>query len=247
MTTADQHPQQVEMLRQKLQQSELTIHELKGLVQKLSSENFELKSKIQYPVTPLAQPFENFVDFQPSDVIDSETEPVSDSRQSFLKRPVSMYETRESPYNKLQLPESRTTNSMYQMANNQVTTLPSADEVNHRTDLVTRRIQELWTAMQSNANRNSYVPCAERIRVAVAELSAIFPQNIADETVRNALKQLNTNTSVLQTECSGLQHALLMDNQEKSDIYMQEVRNCAYYLASATKTLVTKFPQQTEN
>lgn len=202
----------------------MTITELKGLVQKLSSENFELKSKIEIQV-----PCE-----------ETETEPVSDSRSSSLKRPVSMYETRESPYNKLQLPDSRTATSMYQMQNQELS-LPLPEEVNRRTDLVTKRIQELWLAMQGNTVNNSYVPCAERIRVAVAELVAIFPPNINEDTIKNALKQLNTNTNQLQAECNGLQRAMITDNKEISDMYMQEVRNCAYYLAMATKTLVTKF------
>lgn len=41
---------------------------------------------------------------------------------------------------------------------------------------MTRRIQELWMAMQDSKQREAFVPCAERIRVAVAELTAIFPQ-----------------------------------------------------------------------
>lgn len=45
-----------------------------------------------------------------------------------------------------------------------------------RTEQVTRRIQELWLAMQDPSQREAFVPCAERIRVAVAELTAIFPQ-----------------------------------------------------------------------
>jgi hypothetical protein len=54
--------------------------------------------------------------------------------------------------------------------------LPLAEEVVRRTDQVTKRIQELWASMQDLEGRDSFVPCAERIRVAVAELSAIFPQ-----------------------------------------------------------------------
>lgn len=172
---------------------------------------------------------------------ETETEPVSDGRSSSMKRPVSMYETRESPYNKLQLPDSRSATSMYQMQNQELS-LPLPEEVKRRTDLVTKRMQELWSAMQQgNLLNNSYIPCAERIRVAVAELVAIFPPNITEDTIKNALKQLNTNTNQLQAECSGLQHALATENKEISDMYLQEVRNCAYYLAVATKTLVTKF------
>lgn len=112
----------------------------------------------------------------------TETEPVSDSR--FAKRPVSMFEPREGIHNAhkalLQLPESRTTSSMYQMADDakkppRDQTLPSDEDVKHRTDIVTRRIQELWTAMQDQV-RDAFVPCAERIRVAIEELTAVFPQ-----------------------------------------------------------------------
>ena len=49
-----------------------------------------------------------------------------------------------------------------------------------RTDQVTKRIQELWVSMQDQGsqgvNRDTFVSCAERIRVAVAELTAIFPK-----------------------------------------------------------------------
>lgn len=54
--------------------------------------------------------------------------------------------------------------------------MPQAEEVVRRTDQVTKRIQELWAHMQAPDTRQAFVPCAERIRVAVAELTAIFPQ-----------------------------------------------------------------------
>lgn len=60
--------------------------------------------------------------------------------------------------------------------------MPQSEEVVRRTDQVTKRIQELWASMQSDSYsrgtdaRHAFVPCAERIRVAVAELTAIFPQ-----------------------------------------------------------------------
>lgn len=94
-----------------------------------------------------------------------------------------MFEPREGPYTKVQqIPESRTTNSMYQMAAQKRLdpTLPLSEEVKHRTDLVTRRIQELWSAMQDVTLKDAFVPCSERIRVAVAELVAIFPTVIFD-------------------------------------------------------------------
>lgn len=58
--------------------------------------------------------------------------------------------------------------------------MPLPEEVMRRTDQVTKRIQELWVSMQDQGpptvNRDTFVPCAERIRVAVAELTAIFPK-----------------------------------------------------------------------
>lgn len=86
-----------------------------------------------------------------------------------------------------QIPESRSANSMYQIVdgltpplgtgngNNTVATMPRAEVVKYLTDSVTRRIQELWTAMQEMTSNDAYIPCAERIRVAVADLAAIFP------------------------------------------------------------------------
>lgn len=176
-----------------------------------------------------------------------------------------MFEPREGPYtNKIQqIPESRTTTSMYQMAGGKRLdpTLPLSEEVKHRTDVVTRRIQELWTAMQDMNVKDAFVPCSERIRVAVAELTAIFPavcslkinvqknvslsilffQAINDETIKNSLRQLNQNTGHIQAECTRLQRALASDDTTSSDLFMQEVRNSAYNLAMATKMLVTQF------
>ena len=45
----------------------------------------------------------------------------------------------------------------------------------------------------------------------------------------------------MQNECSQLQISLNNDNKSSTELYMQEVRNCAYNLAMATKTLVTLF------
>lgn len=103
-----------------------------------------------------------------------------------------MFEARESPNTTklLQIPESRTTTSMYQMLDGTVASgtaitngncvsapqqFPRSEEVKYRTEIVTKRIQELWTVMQEMTSNEAFIPCAERIRVAVAELTAIFP------------------------------------------------------------------------
>lgn len=118
----------------------------------------------------------------------------SHSTTAYNKRPVSMYETREGPHatKSQQNHDNRTANSMYQMVDGQAqqvdvggvdygtastngTTLPHSDEVKHRTEVVTRRIQELWSVMQEMTANDVFVPGAERIRIAVAELTAVFP------------------------------------------------------------------------
>lgn len=105
-----------------------------------------------------------------------------------------MYETREGPHTAKtqQNHDNRTANSMYQMNDGQTqpadgnadynkssstngTTLPHSDDVKHRTDVVTRRIQELWSVMQEMSSNDAFVPGAERIRIAVTELTALFP------------------------------------------------------------------------
>lgn len=128
--------------------------------------------------------------------VDSSTE-LNESHltTAYNKRPVSMYETREGPHAaKLQQNhDNRTANSMYQMIDGQIqqsdgertidyasvstngSTLPHSDEVKHRTEIVTRRIQELWSVMQEMTANDVFVPGAERIRIAVSELTAIFP------------------------------------------------------------------------
>lgn len=128
--------------------------------------------------------------------VDTSTETnESNLTTAYNKRPVSMYETREGPHAiKLQQNhDNRTANSMYQMIDGQSqqidgehnidyttvstngSTLPHSDEVKHRTEIVTRRIQELWSVMQEMTANDVFVPGAERIRIAVSELTAIFP------------------------------------------------------------------------
>lgn len=113
-----------------------------------------------------------------------------------------MYETREGPHatkSHAQQHDNRTANSMYQMneeeaqksataeetgadhstaasaTTNGCGPLPHSEDVKHRTEVVTRRIQELWSVMQEMTSNDVFVPGADRIRAAVAELTALFP------------------------------------------------------------------------
>lgn len=161
-----------------------------------------------------------------------------------------MYEARQVPRDENRPP---ITQSLYSVgssssgSSNSNQSLPLVEEVTKRTEVVTRRIQELWLAMQDLAKKDSFVPCSERIRVGVAELIAIFPHSMTDEVLKGALRQLNQNTSAIQAESTNLQRALNSENPANVELYLQQVRNCAYNLAKATKTLVTQFQQWLES
>ncbi|XP_058838566.1 ARF GTPase-activating protein Git [Topomyia yanbarensis] len=265
---------EVETLRQKLQDQESTINELRVLVQKLTSENCQLKSNMGSRESEVLLRIDSHPNGSTAAAEVEELEPVSDGRQYF-KRPVSMYEARQLPRDENRPP---ITQSLYSMAPlgttsavnaaggastnnsagsdlNATTTrsgsqpqLPHFDEVKKRTDLVARRIKELFASLQDLTKTDAFVPCAERIRVAVAELMAIFPATMREETLKNALKQLTYNTNLIQTECTRLQRSFAEEGQQPvlSDsikVNMEQVRGCAYDLAMSTKILITRFQQ----
>jgi G protein-coupled receptor kinase interacting protein 2 len=141
------------------------------------------------------------------------------------------------------------THSLYSVASNSSTSsstsaqLPLVEEVTKRTEIVTKRIQELWLAMQDLSKKDSFVPCSDRIRIGVTDLIAIFPPTLSAEyeVLKGALQQLTINTASIQTECVNLHRALSAETPTNIEVHLQAVRNCAYNLAKATKTLVTQF------
>ncbi|XP_046826388.1 ARF GTPase-activating protein GIT1 isoform X7 [Vespa crabro] len=248
-------PSVVEVLKKQLTLSESTVrdlqsqvHVLQNTVDKLTQENVGLKQIIEHNKTSADGILNGHIGSEQ----EPELEPVLDIKTSISRsnqRPASMYETREG----LRKPNSWSTTicqtnrdtEALSRTNTQslwdygIPTLPPSEEVTRRTEQVTRRIQELWMAMQDPHQREAFVPCAERIRVAVAELTAIFPQNPIEENIKSALRQLNGNTGRLQAECSGLQRCT--GDAEHIGHCLQQVRSCAYDIAKATKLLVTQF------
>ncbi|XP_076665674.1 ARF GTPase-activating protein GIT1 isoform X2 [Andrena cerasifolii] len=247
-------PSVVEVLKKQLTLSESTvrdlrdqIHTLHNTVEQLTHENNGLKQMFHAKDST-----DGVINGHVGGEQEPELEPVLDIKTSLTRsnqRPASMYETREG----LRKPSSWSTTigqtkrdpEAMSRTNTQslwecgAPNLPPSEEVIRRTEQVTRRIQELWMAMQDPKQREAFVPCAERIRVAVAELTAIFPQNPIEENIRSALRQLNGNTGRLQAECSGLQRCT--SDVEHMDRCLQQVRSCAYDIAKATKFLVTQF------
>ncbi|KAG5678630.1 hypothetical protein PVAND_008286 [Polypedilum vanderplanki] len=243
VATAADNNSELEQLRKQLKNSELTITELKAIVEKLSLENSILKTRIDS--SPISQEVQLRIHDTPEN---SPTEPEPSKPLNVnSKRPVSMYEARQAPRDENRPP---VTQSLYSVASNSsgsssTTSLPIVDEVTKRTEIVTRRIQELWLAMQDLSSKDKFIPCSERIRLGVTDLIAIFPKTATDEheILRSALRNLNVNTTAIQNECANLQRALNSENPTNIDVHLQQVRNCAYNLAKATKTLVTQFQQ----
>lgn len=111
-------------------------------------------------------------------------------------RSVSMFETRDgsNTLKPTQIHENRSTNSMYQMIDGHPLNernksdearssvngtalpniLPRTEDVKYHTEIVTRRIQELWSVMQERTSAAVFIPGAEKVALAVADLTALF-------------------------------------------------------------------------
>uniref|UniRef100_A0A1A9X3Q2 Arf-GAP domain-containing protein n=1 Tax=Glossina brevipalpis TaxID=37001 RepID=A0A1A9X3Q2_9MUSC len=256
---------EMETLRKQINDYVSEINQLKTVVQKLSDENSELKSKfsnvtqkslnasntsvydeplrIDFTLNDQEQELHSLPEgsiintgtLNVSNSSSSATSSATNSNQSTIKRPASMYERRlTTGFTKTQN-ESRNTTSMYQMAGDKAL----REDLNQKADIVTHRLKELIHSMQDASNRESLIPCAEHIRTAVLELIKVFamPSN-CNETIRETIMQLNRNNILIQRNCENLRNALDTDDKTAIDKYTKDVRECAYYIASATKTLV---------
>ncbi|XP_043966842.1 ARF GTPase-activating protein GIT2a isoform X7 [Gambusia affinis] len=124
-------------------------------------------------------------------------------------------------------------------------TLPSTEDVIRKTEQITKNIQELLRAAQDNKH-DSFVPCSERIHVAVTEMAALFPKKPRSETVRGSLRLLTTSACRLQSEC---RKAVPLDGSSGPDMQLvtQQVIQCAYDIAKAAKQLVTITTKENTN
>ncbi|XP_067910876.1 ARF GTPase-activating protein GIT2a isoform X6 [Heterodontus francisci] len=124
-------------------------------------------------------------------------------------------------------------------------TLPSTEDVIRKTEQITKNIQELLRAAQENKH-DSFMPCSERIHVAVAEMAALFPKKPRSEMVRTSLRLLTSSAYRLQSECK---KALPAEPSPATDIQLvtQQVIQCAYDIAKAAKQLVTITTKENNN
>ncbi|XP_067862127.1 ARF GTPase-activating protein GIT2a isoform X7 [Heptranchias perlo] len=124
-------------------------------------------------------------------------------------------------------------------------TLPSTEDVIRKTEQITKNIQELLRAAQEN-KYDSFMPCSERIHVAVAEMAALFPKKPRSDMVRASLRLLTSSAYRLQSECK---KALPAEPSPATDIQLvtQQVIQCAYDIAKAAKQLVTITTKENNN
>ncbi|XP_062941673.1 ARF GTPase-activating protein GIT2 isoform X5 [Cynocephalus volans] len=123
--------------------------------------------------------------------------------------------------------------------------LPSTEDVIRKTEQITKNIQELLRAAQENKH-DSYIPCSERIHVAVTEMAALFPKKPKSDTVRTSLRLLTSSAYRLQSECK---KTLPGDSGSPTDVRLatQQVIQCAYDIAKAAKQLVTITTKENSN
>nr|XP_021400369.2 ARF GTPase-activating protein GIT2 isoform X1 [Lonchura striata domestica] len=123
--------------------------------------------------------------------------------------------------------------------------LPSTEDVIRKTEQITKNIQELLRAAQENKH-DSYIPCSERIHVAVTEMAALFPKKPKSDLVRTSLRLLTSSAYRLQSEC---RKALPAEPSPAPDIQLvtQQVIQCAYDIAKAAKQLVTITTKENNN
>lgn len=123
--------------------------------------------------------------------------------------------------------------------------LPSTEDVIRKTEQITKNIQELLRAAQENKH-DSFIPCSERIHVAVTEMAALFPKKPRSETVRGSLRLLTSSAFRLQSEC---RKALPSEGCPGPDMQLvtQQVIQCAYDIAKAAKQLVTITTKENTN
>ncbi|XP_034451380.1 ARF GTPase-activating protein GIT2a isoform X2 [Hippoglossus hippoglossus] len=101
-------------------------------------------------------------------------------------------------------------------------------------------------SLRSPDPTSCFIPCSERIYVAVTEMAALFPKRPRSETVRSSLRLLTSSAYRLQGEC---RKALPSEGCPGPDMQLvtQQVIQCAYDIAKAAKQLVTITTKENTN
>lgn len=117
--------------------------------------------------------------------------------------------------------------------------LPSQEEVVRRTEAITRCIQELLISAKDE-KFESFIPCSERIVRAVTDMVLLFPEEPGQSAVSASLSSLTAAATHFETEC----RMLIIRSQKEplnQNFVTQQVIQCAFDIAKATKQLVALF------
>ncbi|XP_041349002.1 ARF GTPase-activating protein GIT2-like [Gigantopelta aegis] len=125
-------------------------------------------------------------------------------------------------------------------ADDAIMELPSQEEVVHKTEKITKKIQELLQTAQEG-NLDSYGPCSDKIYLAVTEMESIFPKNVKTDTVSAALQLLTTSATRLRAECIDCLPLAGINSEYDPAQKTHQIIQFAYDIAKAAKQLVTLF------
>merc|ERR1712012_1383883 len=117
--------------------------------------------------------------------------------------------------------------------------LPSQEEVVRRTEAITRCIQELLVSAKDE-KFDAFIPCSERIVRAVTDMVLLFPEEPEHSAVSASLSSLTAAATHFETEC----RMLILRSQKEplnQNFVTQQVIQCAFDIAKATKQLVALF------
>ncbi len=137
-------------------------------------------------------------------------------------------------------PSTTTTTSSSSNDTSSAQLLPSQEEVVRRTEAITRCIQELLVSAKDE-RFDAFIPCSERIVRAVTDMVVLFPDEPPDSGVSAALSSLTAAATHFETECRVLIVRAQKGESLNQGFVTQQVIQCAFDIAKATKQLVALF------
>ncbi|XP_050728597.1 ARF GTPase-activating protein GIT2-like isoform X4 [Eriocheir sinensis] len=180
---------------------------------------------------PVQRPFSMFEPRQGPPSVTAPCHPLDQARTSaFSGRVSGEYDNTRTHSPGVEPSEMTPLNSSYG--------IPTQEEVVKKTEVITKKIQELLISAQEG-RQEAFMPCAEQIHAAVLDMDSIFPKGRCPSGVQGALRQLVNSANRLLGECRShvLSHAHSLDPK----FVTQQVIQCAYDIAKGAKALVSHF------
>ncbi|XP_063866862.1 ARF GTPase-activating protein GIT2-like isoform X4 [Scylla paramamosain] len=187
----------------------------------------QMNVRTRGPVRPISM----FEPRQGPPCVTSQCHPLDQSRTSaFSARVSGEYDNTRARSPSLEASETTPLSASY--------ALPTQEEVVKKTEVITKKIQELLISAQEG-RQEAFMPCAEQIHAAVLDMDSIFPKGRCPPGMQGALRQLVSSASRLLSECHS--HALSHSHTLDPKFVTQQVIQCAYDIAKGAKVLVTHF------